>query len=523
MKVLTTQVVDLDIRDQESVQNKQFNIQRRSQDRHKRLKKQEKKERGIDGPTTVDITTKLETEASKTVETDQKSQRNPDSVTRSSSDVASNSTTNEGAKRTRRVLKRRRYHNFTERLLAHDFLAYRRLDRFYHRATWRSKQDSTFVVISMSGDLILNGQASRLIGLVLAFANGIIDPEFADVVFDENYLHLVPTPPAPSRGVISAEAIYANAEGKNKCILSARVSDRYDKGWNKISTIQRVKEWQSVVYDYVASQWRTEERDASDRLVVEREWTRQVLLPWAEKAKQHLIEYKRLKSNTNGSSNEVPRSIPDSEHKVPEAYTDVLFHLRQIDAGGKWPTTTPKRQMVMVSNSLPSTNDDGVKMEVKPDSLSIAFAKAKNNQHETRSSAYSFKEGWGGASGSFSVGYMPGGINKTPKSNELFPEFVKSAFELERVLFPNREPSSTIAVNRNAQFRPHTDSGAGVGQSTSLIVALGNFRGGELVVEGDSVSIQYNPIEFDGWKQRHWTMPFEGERYSLVWFTPKGC
>ena len=30
-------------------------------------------------------------------------------------------------------------------------------------------------------------------------------------------------------------------------------------------------------------------------------------------------------------------------------------------------------------------------------------------------------------------------------------------------------------------------------------------------------------LEFDGWKQRHWTLPFVGERYSLVYFTPQGC
>jgi hypothetical protein len=24
------------------------------------------------------------------------------------------------------------------------------------------------------------------------------------------------------------------------------------------------------------------------------------------------------------------------------------------------------------------------------------------------------------------------------------------------------------------------------------------------------------------WKSRHWTLPFQGERYSLVWFTPSG-
>mmetsp|Transcript_11786 Transcript_11786/g.18148 ORF Transcript_11786/g.18148 Transcript_11786/m.18148 type:complete len:108 (+) Transcript_11786:762-1085(+) len=87
---------------------------------------------------------------------------------------------------------------------------------------------------------------------------------------------------------------------------------------------------------------------------------------------------------------------------------------------------------------------------------------------------------------------------------------------------PTREPSSTIAINRNAQFRPHTDSGAGSGQSTSLIVGLGDYIGGDLVVEGVRKDIRYQAIEFNGWTQRHWTMPFQGERCSLVWFTPRG-
>jgi hypothetical protein len=56
-----------------------------------------------------------------------------------------------------------------------------------------------------------------------------------------------------------------------------------------------------------------------------------------------------------------------------------------------------------------------------------------------------------------------------------------------------------------------------------LIVGLGTYAGGELVVEGEKKDIRYKPVEFDGWNQRHWTMPFTGERYSLVWFTPKGC
>lgn len=63
-----------------------------------------------------------------------------------------------------------------------------------------------------------------------------------------------------------------------------------------------------------------------------------------------------------------------------------------------------------------------------------------------------------------------------------------------------------------AQFTPHVDSGRGQGQSVSLIVGLGNYTGGDVQVEGNSYDIRYNPLEFDGWNQLHWTCPFQGER-----------
>eukprot|EP01050_Picozoa_sp_SAG11_P026754 SAG11_NODE_6525_length_1294_cov_5.594142_1_plen_123_part_00 len=110
-----------------------------------------------------------------------------------------------------------------------------------------------------------------------------------------------------------------------------------------------------------------------------------------------------------------------------------------------------------------------------------------------------------------------------PAANEHFAELLVAARVLEALLFPARPASTTLAVNRHAQFRPHTDSGAGAGQSCSMIVALGDFTGGELVVEGEVHDIRYAPLEFDGWKQKHWTNPFCGERFSVVWFTPLGC
>ena len=44
-----------------------------------------------------------------------------------------------------------------------------------------------------------------------------------------------------------------------------------------------------------------------------------------------------------------------------------------------------------------------------------------------------------------------------------------------------------------------------------------------LLAAGVAHDIRYAPLEFDGWAQLHWTLRFSGERYSLVWFTPRGC
>jgi len=104
----------------------------------------------------------------------------------------------------------------------------------------------------------------------------------------------------------------------------------------------------------------------------------------------------------------------------------------------------------------------------------------------------------------------------------LFVELLRACFRLEKKLMPDRPPSATIAINRHAQFLPHRDSGAGAGQTVSLIVALGAFCGGEIVSDHVAHDLRYKPLEFDGWNELHYTLPFVGERYSLVWFTPLG-
>mmetsp|Transcript_20775 Transcript_20775/g.45061 ORF Transcript_20775/g.45061 Transcript_20775/m.45061 type:complete len:832 (+) Transcript_20775:71-2566(+) len=430
-------------------------------------------------------------------------------------------------------VKRKRFHNFCPTILAHDYLAFRRVDRIFHRVTIRLEgpsnsdraaiplvscttiQNRPFIVFSLSGDLFLQQQAVRIVGLLIAICRGVIDEDIIDCIFEEEFTNLVPAPPAPRIGLLSGEVTYAKWEGRMAAILNARRTDRYSKGWNDEEVVSAVEEWEMDVLHDVARGWYCEGEGEDGRLNTETQWLENVLYPWAKKTQVLMEDYRSWKASraTNSTvGNSFLPSLESIDPAAPPIFETVLFHLRRADQSNLWPSTSAGRQLVMLTTS----NE-----ESQARTLTVAHMNVKINT-KSESSAYSFKEGEGGASGSFSVGAMPGQCSQ-PKGNLLFPELVKAAFELEVALFPDREPSSTIAINRNAQFRPHTDNGAGAGQSTSLIVGLGTYAGGELVVEGAKKDIRYKAIEFDGWKERHWTLPFQGERYSLVWFTPKGC
>ena len=290
---------------------------------------------------------------------------------------------------------------------------------------------------------------------------------------------------------------------------------KFSEGWNDDATLKNIDEWKQRIRASICCQW---EKSADTDGHLANDWIKTVLEPWAEKARLQLQEYRTWKQSGQNNIHDTLETPGDSlppleslNTTVPPVYERVLRLLREADQSGRWPKTSVKRQLVMVSTAI------GGKEKSNASDLAANLA-SDNNQRS--SSAYIYEEGEGGASGSFTVGAFPGG---QPKSNEEFNDLMKAAFELEIALRPDRAPSSTIAINRNAQFRPHVDSGAGAGQSTSLIVGLGDYVGGDLVVEGEQKNIRYKAIEFNGWTQRHWTMPFKGERFSLVWFTPKGC
>ena len=80
-----------------------------------------------------------------------------------------------------------------------------------------------------------------------------------------------------------------------------------------------------------------------------------------------------------------------------------------------------------------------------------------------------------------------------------------------------------IQVNYNWQSPPHFDKANG---GESLIFAMGDYEGGELILEKTdgnelSVNIHDKPFIFDGSKYKHWTKNYEGNRMSVVLYKLK--
>lgn len=101
---------------------------------------------------------------------------------------------------------------------------------------------------------------------------------------------------------------------------------------------------------------------------------------------------------------------------------------------------------------------------------------------------------------------------KYPHVMTLFKEFIDSHyrdFEFK-----------SVYVNRNTVCKKHLDS---KNTGTSLLVGLGSYTGGETILYNkDGVESKFNinthSLIFNGSKIPHSSEPFEGTRYSLVFF-----
>ena len=311
-------------------------------------------------------------------------------------------------------------------------------------------------------------------------------------------LCLAPSVPAP--GLYLAECRYGNWEAKYDC-TNGFVLDPRRAREVEAAGAARLNAWEREVQSHImhSPQMRTACQDWVDNTKAHCAalWERvqhdmaHIVRTDAELRDIALGLYPSLREAKGG----VPAST--SVESAPAVYRRVLQLLQEADRSGAWPVSSVARQRLLSP------------AEGAPTEASLAAPSA---------------------GGTFTLGAFPSGTLQ-PKGNPLFPELLLAIFELERAILPNRVPSTTVAINKHAQFKIHRDSGAGSGQSTSAIVALGDFAGGELGLDWvglqqqqkSVVDIRYSPAEFCGWTSRHFTLPFAGERYSLVWFTPQGC
>ena len=82
-------------------------------------------------------------------------------------------------------------------------------------------------------------------------------------------------------------------------------------------------------------------------------------------------------------------------------------------------------------------------------------------------------------------------------------------------------PWDGCTVNDCYESREHTDKG---NQGQSYTVSFGNFTGGLLAVRGQGgtlaqIDTRHTGYLFDGSKHVHWTTPFQGQRFCLVFYS----
>jgi hypothetical protein len=77
-----------------------------------------------------------------------------------------------------------------------------------------------------------------------------------------------------------------------------------------------------------------------------------------------------------------------------------------------------------------------------------------------------------------------------------------------------------VQINRCFETPPHRDP---ANQGASVIVAFGDYTGGKLCINKNGKvyykDIKNKPLKFNGAKWTHWTSPYSGTRWSLVFYS----
>lgn len=107
--------------------------------------------------------------------------------------------------------------------------------------------------------------------------------------------------------------------------------------------------------------------------------------------------------------------------------------------------------------------------------------------------------------------------------NNKYPDLFQSILELALYIIPEDFEMlgiPNICVNKNLLCLPHNDNNKG----DSIIIGLGNYTGGRLILHHTDIDLEFidiknKPFKFNGKKIKHSTEPFEGDRWSIIFYT----
>lgn len=111
-------------------------------------------------------------------------------------------------------------------------------------------------------------------------------------------------------------------------------------------------------------------------------------------------------------------------------------------------------------------------------------------------------------------------------TNKKHPELLDLLIKYGNAICPKGFKYTTITINRDMKAKKHIDTG---NAGNSVITGLGDFTGGNLLVYQKGkyeMPTEYNLKQhiliFNGAELYHRTTPFEGRRYTLVFYNQKG-
>lgn len=108
--------------------------------------------------------------------------------------------------------------------------------------------------------------------------------------------------------------------------------------------------------------------------------------------------------------------------------------------------------------------------------------------------------------------------------NTKYPDILRALIHFGNHVVPPGFEYSAITLNKGVKAQKHKDGG-NVGRS--VIVGIGNYKGGELRVwdstgtEALDYDLSDQPLFFNGALRFHETQPFEGERWTIIYYKYK--